>query len=130
MVISAQEIDNASANVIVGGDETLAVDVVSGADGKNRLCISEQPLTSAVFATIPVGIVAIEAKVGAARLEGRRTLSFMPIDGVIYYGFDNTVTALSGRKVFKNQQIDLPLGDTAIWVIAAKDVGLSIWEAK
>lgn len=116
---------------ICGDDEQYAVDVVPGADGRKRLSVDGQPLSAGTApAEITVSTSAVEAKVGASRLSGRRILSFMPLTGIIYYGFSNSVTVNNGMKVFPNQQVSMDVGDVAIWLIASGSVSVRILEAK
>lgn len=116
---------------ICGQDEAYAVDVVPGADGRKRLSIDDQPLT---YGTPPAEIIvstsAVEAKAGVSRLAGRRVLSLMPLNGILYYGFSDSVTTSNGMKVFTNQQISMDVGDVAVWLIAAGPVSVRIVEAK
>ena len=62
---------------------------------------------------------ASELKVGASRLEGRIVVSIQPLDGVVYFGFSNGVTASNGTKVFKGQYFSLEAGESEeVWLIA------------
>lgn len=115
---------------ICGQDELYAVDVVAGADGKKRMGVDEQPLTVAVDGVLAVGTSAVEAKVGSSRLSGRRSVSFTPTNGNIWYGFSPSLTTANGRRVFTNQVVDLPFGDSPVYLIAQASVSVQIWEAK
>jgi hypothetical protein len=125
------ELQDSGVTRIVGQGEDYAVDVVPGADGKNRIATDEQPLTGGISTRLTVGLTAVEAKVGASRYAGRRTISFMPLNGPIWYGFDTSVTSSNGRKVFRNQAVDLPIGNAPIY-FASNEAGreVDLWEAK
>lgn len=55
---------------------------------------------------------ALEAKVGATRLSGRKNLTVMPIDAVIYWGLNSSVTTSTGTPIFKNQFYSFSLDAT------------------
>lgn len=60
-----------------------------------------------------------ELKVGASVLAERKVVSFQPIDGIIYYGYSNSLTVSNGTKVFQGQLIVIEAGETLpVYLIA------------
>lgn len=60
-----------------------------------------------------------ELKVDTVVLDGRKVVMIQAIDGDVYWGFDNTVSASSGFKIFRTQLIFLEAGDKLpIWIVA------------
>jgi len=57
----------------------------------------------AVYNNMNVTTTAVEVKVGASPLEERKILTVQPIDGDIYFGYDSSVTASTGTKIFQGQ---------------------------
>ena len=55
-------------------------------------------------ANIVVGLTSVEAKVGASRAANRKVLTVTPITGILYWGFNSTVTISTGTPIFKNQE--------------------------
>ena len=73
-----------------------------------------------VQGAISVTDTAVELKVGANRLEQRAVVSFQPLDGDVYFGYDNTVTSTTGTKVFKGQYFPLEAEDQlTVYLVAA-----------
>ena len=73
-----------------------------------------------VYKSISVTSTPQEVKVGASVLEERKVITLQPTDGVIYYGYDNSVDDTTGTKVFKGQWIQLEASDRLpVWVVAA-----------
>lgn len=71
-----------------------------------------------VSGTLSVTTSAIEAKVGANRLTGRQILSIYNAGpGTIYVG-PSGVTSSTGRPIFRDQSIDMPAGNVAVFLIA------------
>ena len=61
----------------------------------------------------------VEIKVGSQPLDGRITVTMQPLDGVVYFGFDNSVTPTTGTKVFKGQYFSLEAGQSeSVWIVA------------
>jgi hypothetical protein len=83
-----------------------------------------------VQGNIVVSTTPVLLKVGSTALEDRDVVSIQPIDGIVYFGYDNTVTASTGTKVFKNQFISLEAADklTVYLVTASGSVNVRITE--
>lgn len=96
----------ADSNETYSGDEQLSVDILNSGNG------GENSLT--------VGTTAIELKVGASRLEGRKLLTiFNNSNDTIYWGFSSGVTTSSGTPIFKNQMYSWSVGDNqGVYLIA------------
>ena len=72
-----------------------------------------------VYGTLSVS-TATELKVGGSALEERKVVSFQPVDGDIYYGYDSSVSTSTGTLVLKNQLVIIEAGTTLpVWLIAA-----------
>lgn len=68
--------------------------------------------------TLSVTTTAVEAKVGASRLAGRQILSIHNLgQGTVYIG-PAGVTSATGRPLLRDQSIDIPAGNVAIFVVA------------
>ena len=75
-----------------------------------------------VAGAISVSTTQVEAKVGASRLTGREYVRvFNNSSGTIYFG-PSGVTTSTGEPLFKNQWVSIPLGDIAIFLIAASSL--------
>lgn len=60
-----------------------------------------------------------EVKVNASVLEERKAITLQPYDGVIYYGYSNTVSSTTGTKIFKGQLIQIEAGALLpVWIVA------------
>jgi hypothetical protein len=65
-----------------------------------------QPLDGpAVYGALSVTTTPVELKVGASPVSERKVISFQPTDGVVYYGYDSSVSSTTGTKIFSNQLI-------------------------
>lgn len=66
----------------------------------------------AVYGNISVTTSATELKVGASALAERKVISIQPSDGVVWYGYDSSVTTSNGTKIFKDQQVRIEASET------------------
>lgn len=75
---------------------------------------------SGVEGSLTVGTTAVEVKVGASKLEGRKQVSlYNNSNNIIYFGYTNSVTTSTGMPILKNQMITWDAGDIlTIYVIA------------
>jgi hypothetical protein len=71
-------------------------------------------------AALTVGTTAVEIKVGASRLEGRKTVTlYNNSNTTIYWGYTSSVTTATGTPIFRDQFVTWEAGDSQeIWVIA------------
>lgn len=70
--------------------------------------------------SLPTANVPVEVKIGATKLNGRRTVVICAIDSDIYWGFDNLVSSSNGMPVPKGTTFSVELGGglIAVWVVA------------
>lgn len=72
-----------------------------------------------IHGNINVTTTPSEAKVGGSRLDSRSVITIQPIDGVIYFGYSNTVSSTTGTKIFKGQIYPMEASDNlAVWIVA------------
>lgn len=73
-----------------------------------------------VEGVLTVGTTAVEVKVGASPLTGRKVVTlYNNSNQTIYWGFNNTVTTSTGSPIEKTEFIVWDVGDSlSIWVIA------------
>lgn len=89
----------------------MPVSVVSGGGGGIT--------AGGVNGSISVGTTAVEVKVGASRLVGRKMVTFFPFDADMYWGYSSAVTTANGTPVFKSQLVSIDADDQAqIWLVA------------
>ena len=70
-------------------------------------------------AALSVTDTPVELKVGASVLDERTIVTIQPLDGVVYFGFSNSVSESTGTKIFKNQYFSLEAGDQEqVWLVA------------
>jgi len=73
----------------------------------------------AVYSNLNVSTTAVELKVGASSMEDRSIVTVQPINGDIYFGYDSSVTTLTGTKIFSGQFFPFEAKESLkIWVIA------------
>lgn len=98
--------------------ETAEGEIVSGV-GPSLKVVDAIDSGNGVQGSISVGTSAVEAKVGATRLSGRRFLSIQPQDQNIYWGFTSSVTTSTGTLLFKNGTAYFEITDEqAVYLIA------------
>lgn len=74
----------------------------------------------ALYTSISVTTTPQEVKVGGSALQERQLISIQPIDGDIYYGYDNSVSSTTGTLIKKGQWFPQEAGeDLSVWVVAA-----------
>ena len=79
----------------------------------------------AVYNKVSITDTSTELKVGATALDQRAIATAQPSDGHIYYGYDSSVTSLTGTKIFKNQLITFEANDSLpIFLVA--DIGIAV----
>jgi hypothetical protein len=117
MAVTSDEIKYSNTTKIAGAAEDYAADVVLDIDNKGRLAVDTKQLTTSVFGAITVSTSAVEAKVGASKLTGRRLIIVTPTTGKLFFGTSNAVTTANGTPLANNQTLyaELP----SVWLIAA-----------
>jgi len=112
---------------ITNKEETLACDITEK-NGKNSLCVlTDELFSNGVQANIIVGTSFVEAKCGVTKLSDRRIIGITPIDGLIYYGLNNSITVSNGTPIYKKQTLYVPFAD--VFLIASQDTNVRILEA-
>ena len=73
-----------------------------------------------VYGVLTVGITAVEVKVGASPLVGRKNVSlYNNSNKSIFWGYDNLVTINNGIEIFPRQYVVWSITEnTHIWVIS------------
>lgn len=61
----------------------------------------------ALNGSLSVTTVAQELKVNASPLEDRKVVTIQPLDGDVYFGYDNSVTSSTGTLVYQGQYFPL-----------------------
>jgi hypothetical protein len=92
----------------------------------NKTYFDDQPATADILnssgtqGALVVGTTAVEVKVGASRLEGRKEVTLLNNSNTtIYWGYTNAVTVSTGTAILKNQMVTWSCGDNlSIYVIA------------
>lgn len=79
-----------------------------------------QPLDGpGTYGNISVTTTPAEVKVGGSAFAERQVVTIQPIDGDIYFGYDNSVSSTTGTKIFKGQIYPLEATDLLpVWVVA------------
>lgn len=73
---------------------------------------------------------AAEALGAGSILAARKSLTILPTNGTVYYGFSNAVTTASGTPIFKNTLFSIAAPSSLhVWLIAATTVDCRIGEA-
>jgi hypothetical protein len=87
-------------------------------ESSDRIDVNE---SAYVTGTITVGTTLVEAKVGAERLAKRQYISIHNYGpNTIYIGPEGT-TVSTGRPVFIDQSMDIPVGNLAVCLIAEEE---------
>lgn len=63
---------------------------------------------------------AYEAKVGGSRLSNRKSMTIVPLDSDMYWGYDNSVTTANGTPLMKNQPLIFAIDPDStfqVWLI-------------
>lgn len=76
--------------------------------------------SSFLSGTITVGTSVVEAKVGISRLSSRQYLSIHNNGPLTIYVGPSDVTTSSGRPIFRDQSIDIPVGDLGIYLVSGQ----------
>jgi len=72
-----------------------------------------------VYTNLSVTTTPSEVKVGGSALSDRQVVTMQPLDGDIYYGYDNSVSSTTGTKIYKGQYILLESTDSLpVWIVA------------
>jgi hypothetical protein len=73
----------------------------------------------AVYGALSVTDTPSELKVGASVLGERKVVTIQPLDGPVYFGYDNSVSETTGVLVREGQYFPLEAGDSLpVWLVA------------
>lgn len=87
------------ANKNYNDDQSAVADIINSGNG--------------VEGFITVSTISTEAKVGASRLAGRKSLTiFNNSSSTMFWGYTNAVTTATGTPIFKDQMIQFEVGDS------------------
>lgn len=76
--------------------------------------------TSLLSGAVSLTTTATAVRIGASNLSGRKLIIVIPVNGTIYWGYNNGVTSSNGMPLFKNQRLVLSLSDSlTIFAVAA-----------
>lgn len=84
------------------------------------LKVSDVIATTGVFSALTVGTTAVEVRVGANRLAGRKTVTFHNNSNRrMFWGYSSSVTITSGSPIDRDEFLVWAVDDqTAIWIIS------------
>jgi hypothetical protein len=78
---------------------------------------------------LSVTTTAIEAKVGITKLVGRKSLTIQPINGIIYWGYTNTVSSTIGSIIYKGQSKNFAIDDAhTVFIVSVGTIDTRITE--
>jgi hypothetical protein len=114
------ETQAAQAVKIIGSSSSGIENTPVTASSNGELQVSDISNNGGTQGAITVGTSAIQAMVGVSPLANRKTLTvFNNSNNDIYFGYTNTVTAVSGTPIFKNQFAEFSVGPlTQVWLIS------------
>lgn len=94
---------------------------VNSTDDLDRARVTDIIEVGIISGSITVGASSIEAKVGANRLENRKSIIITNLgNGVLYWG-DSSVAVNSGTPIYKNQDIELKISaNVAVYLISTQ----------
>ena len=105
------------------GDETEFIKV----DQFQDIHSVDTPVTGGLHGSVNVSTTAVELKIGASKLVGRKFISIQPKGSKLYFGYSSAVTSLTGTEVFKNQSLFIPVGpDQNFWLISDSVLGIDV----
>jgi hypothetical protein len=107
------------------GTETTPVNSTVSGD----LQVADLLTVGGANGAIVVSTSAVAACVGVSNLTGRKSLTVLPTDGNIYWGYSNAVTTSNGTIVYKNQMASFQVSsNVTIWLIAAASRNVRVTE--
>lgn len=114
---------------IVGSSQDGTETTFVRSTAQQDLGVVDALFSGGINGAISVGAAPVEAKVGLTRFADRKTLTVMPTNGSIYWGYSNAVTVLNGTEIFRNQFATFCVSDNVeIWLVAAGDRDVRISE--
>jgi hypothetical protein len=91
--------------------------------GDDQTAVADITNSSGVESDLIVGTTAVEIKVGATRLTGRKLVTFYNnSNNTIFWGYNNTVTIATGTPILKGQGASWEIGDAlGVYVISGSN---------
>lgn len=120
-----------SANQTNASQKTQVVDGSGNVIGSynDQLSIADILNVGSQYRAQSITTSAAEALGGASILANRKLLSITPTNGIIYYGYNSSVTTVTGSPLFPNNTLWLSVGsNTHIFLIAATTTDARIGE--
>jgi hypothetical protein len=115
---ASQSVKISGANPSSGAEDNYAEVTTNG-----NLLSADIINVSGQYRAQSVTTTVAEALGAATILANRKTLSITPTNGIIYWGFSNTVTTVTGSPIFKNQCKTFAIGTNVhVFVIAASTI--------
>ncbi len=115
------ELQSAGIVKVIGSSSTGVEQTPVTSTNNGDLTVADLCNNGGVQGAIVVGNVAIQAMVGVSPLSNRKKLTIYNNSGAtIYWGYNNTVTTLTGTPMLKDQSISLNIGsNVSVYLIAA-----------
>lgn len=81
---------------------------------------------SYIAGKISVSTTQVEAKVGASRVKNREVLRIYNNSSTTIYFGPSGVTSLIGEPIFKNQWVNIPIGDIGVFLVTASGTAADV----
>jgi hypothetical protein len=108
------------------GTEQTAV----GSTPNQDLKVTDTLTVGGLNGNLVVSGTPVEAKVNILRLVDRKILIVKPLDSKVYWGFNNTVTTLTGMPIEKDQEAYFNAFNIPIYLISAGSSNVRVVEGK
>lgn len=112
------------AKAVTGTTEPLTVVTEPG----TSLSTDDTPRTQGLYTELTVGTTPVELKVGASVQTGRKYASIRPKDSAVWWGYDSSVSSVTGTKCFRDELVFIPAGFSIFLVAALAGQKVSIGE--
>lgn len=120
---------NVTYNTDGEGNVELAT-IVGAGTVNNQLMTHDVLFTAGQNRAQSVTTTAAEALGASTILTSRKSLTITPTNGVVYWGYANTVTTTTGVPIFKNQTVTFSAAETIhVYLISAGTVDCRVTEA-
>lgn len=114
---------------ITGQDSTGDTVNYVSADANGNLLVKEAAGVGSQYRAQSITTTAGEALGGATILANRKLLHVTPTNGIIYWGYSNTVTIVTGTPIFPNNTLWLDITDNLhVWLISSATTDSRIGE--
>lgn len=115
------QLNASGSSKIVGSDPTGSETNFANVDSNQQLLTNDSLISGGVHGALTVGTSAIPIRVGISNLTNRKNLTlFNNSNTTMYWGYDNTVSILTGTPIFKDQLYSWDAGEnTTIYVVAS-----------